>query len=246
MISLATDFACGGYGHFVHDALPRLRLLRLAGIDVSAADWVFFPHLETLSTRAIRQALGLDGRNVLHREPECDYACERLIATTYPHAVGAIAPRDALFLARLGDAWRPPVRTPDRRVFLSRSGSSRNFLNETDVHCVLRRHGFEIVAPAEGSAALAACADATVLVGIDGANMANISFAPLDARVLLIYPDSPPPLPYMLTLAASAGRRVHVVAGKPDGTRRRPYVADFQMDLALLDQALTAICANAG
>ncbi|MCX6936334.1 MAG: glycosyltransferase family 61 protein [Verrucomicrobia bacterium] len=242
-VSIASDFAAGGYGHFVHDCLPRLRLLRLAGIDFTKADWIFCPRLPSATVDDLCADLGIAPAKLLNHRPGWDYLCDQLIATTYPGAVGTIAPRDAIFLETLGARWRqaPPFA---RRVYLARAGCARNFLNEAEALTVLRQHGFEIVDPAAGRTALEACANAAVIAGIDGANLSSLAFAPATARVLVIYPEQAPTLPYQLTLAASAGREVHLFGPVPANQVRRSYLEGFYVNPERFDACLATVCAG--
>lgn len=242
-ISIASDFAWGGYGHLVHDSLSRLRLLQLASVDATKADWIFCPRQDTATVRALTRGLGFPEDRLLNFDPATDLVCERLCATTYPHAIGWIAARDAEFLAGLGERWRT-ADTPARRVYLSRHGYKRNFENEAPVLEVLRDFGFEIIDPSSGADVLAACANASVVAGIDGANLASLAFMPPTGRILLFYPETEPPLPYFVTMGAYIGRQVHILHASPKPGAVRVYHDDFTVDPAAVRATLAEICSG--
>jgi capsular polysaccharide biosynthesis protein len=76
-----------------------------------------------------------------------------------------------------------------KRVYISRRlASRRRLLNESEIESVLRRHGFVIAEPETLSFAqqVQLFAQAEMIVGIHGAGLANIVFAPSGCKVMEI------------------------------------------------------------
>ena len=58
-LSLASDYAVGGFGHFVHDSITRLLLIEQAGFKLSDFDWIYVPHPRTAVPLGIISSLGV-------------------------------------------------------------------------------------------------------------------------------------------------------------------------------------------
>ncbi len=238
-VSLATDFAAGSYGHLIHDGLLRWHLLRKAGVDLAAADWIYLPRMETPATEVICSLLPLPRERILNYSETHDYEADLIIGTQFPGAIGTIAPLGATFLRDLAAPLRRPVEKCPR-VYLSRRGFRRNPVNLDEVEMILRDYGFIILDPASAEAPTA-CAQAEVVAGIDGSNMANLAFAPAGAHVIVIYPSDTPPQPYHTTMTVSGGRTLHLIMGEPPShDAPRSYLADFYLPPALLHACLKA------
>jgi len=242
-ISLATDFAAGSFGHFLHDGLSRWPLVRKTGWDLSKVDWIFCPRPESAATAALCRLLPVPPERVLNWSGAHDYEAERLIATNFPGKPGNVTPETALFLRGLADAWRQPG-PPRGRIFLARRGRKRGLLNSAETEAAFSEFGFSVLDPASDPSVLAACANAVVIAGVDGSNMANIAFAPAGARVLVIYPSRPPPLPYNLTLAVSGGRELHIIQGTPPPREDPDYQGGFFLTPGELRACLQEICTD--
>jgi len=242
-VSLATDFAAGSFGHFLHDGLSRWPLVLKSRWDLSKVNWIFCPRPESPATAALCRLLPVPPERVLNCSREHDYEAEQLIATSFPGEPGNVTPDTALFLRGLGDAWRQPD-PPRGRIFLARRGRKRDLLNSAETEAAFSEFGFSILDPATDPSVLAACANAAVIAGIDGSNMANIAFAPAGSRVLVIYPSRPPSLPYNLTLAISGGRELHIIQGTPPTSEDPDYQGGFFLAPAELRACLKDICAD--
>ena len=227
-LSLASDFAIGGFGHFLHDSVTRLRLVESAGLALEHFDWILWPHPDTPSTRAIIATTGLDPAKIIWRNTAVDYACDELTATTFPGRPGHIAPVYAQYLRQRFGAPIPPGR---HRIHLSRRGFRRNFRDYPRIQKILQRHGFEDCEAHADPATFAKCASATHLVAIEGANFFNAFASPAGTRVLLILPDCGPTTPYTLTMAAALGFETYLYAARSlDQPQVDPGIADIQVD----------------
>jgi hypothetical protein len=211
-LSLASDYAVGGFGHFIHDSLTRLLLVELAGLRLSEFAWVYLPHLETPIVRAMIARLGIPRDRILNYDASTDLLCESLTATTFPGTPGYIATVYVEFLRR---RFAPTATRRDRRIYLSRSGHRRNFSNLAEVEAVLRRFGFEEVRAHEDEDALRKCAEAALVFCIEGASFFNAFACPRGTRVLMVYPDlRSHAQPYALSFAEAAGFKPVVMVGK--------------------------------
>jgi hypothetical protein len=241
-LSLASDFAVGGYGHFLHDSLTRLCLLELAGIEPDRFDWIYWPHLGSPGAEALVRLSGVPPEKILNWDPRHDLVCESLTATSFPGRPGQIAPVYAEFLRR---RFAPVPGKTRRKIYLSRNGYRRNFRNAAEIEAVLGRHGYEICHPHSDPAVLAKCAAASHVVAIEGANFFNVFACRPGTRVLLVLPDAGPTMPYAMTLGLSARLDLHLITARSlDQPQLDPGIADVELDPSALDNALAQMDAT--
>lgn len=235
-LSLASDFAIGGFGHFLHDSVTRLLLLERAGIEPRDFDWIYWPHPETTAVRTILQASQLPAEKILNWDRSHDLVCDSLTATTFPGRPGHIAPAYAEFLRR---RFAPAADGKKRKIYLSRNGYRRNFRNTAAVETVLADHGYETCRPDSDPAIFAKCAGASHVVAIEGAGFFNVFACPPDTKTLLILPDAGPTMPYTLTLGLSARLDMHLLtAHSLDQPAVDPGIADVELEPKTLAAAL--------
>jgi hypothetical protein len=234
-LSLASDFAVGGFGHFIHDSLPRLHLAEKAGYRLSEFDWVYLPRVHSASVETLVSRLGLPPGRLLNHDSACDLECEELVATTFPGSPGNIPAYTPEFLR---SRFTPAARPRGRRLYLSRAGGRRYLANAAGVEAMLAARGFETILPDSANTA-DACAEAGVIVAQEGANFMNALFAPPGARLLLLLPRPSPNLPYAFTLARAAGHELWVLTTPMAGSSEVPVLPNP----ALLEPALDRLLA---
>lgn len=240
-LSLASDFAIGGFGHFLHDSLPRLHLVEKAGHRLKDFDWLYLPRLDSPATRALVAALDFPPERILQHDPGCDLEAEELVATTYPGTPGNLPAYTPRFLRERFTPWATRAH---RKIFLSREGFRRDLANRPAIERLLLAHNFEICRPHTDDA-IRACSEAGVIVAQEGANLMNTLFAPPGTRVLMLLPESGQNLPYAFTLAAAAGHELFVqscplIDRSPGQEGTSPVVADIEVFASSLDQVLSA------
>jgi cytochrome c-type biogenesis protein CcmH/NrfG len=191
------------YYHWLVDYLPRLAIHDLMGLDGSAAVLLATDlpaaAVETLDLLGIAAAR----RRTLPRGRLHD--CHDLVVAALPSRYGFTHPWALDFLrSRLQGTRRPQGR---RRLYVARSDAQhRRVVNEPEVSQVLAARGIETVLL--GGMGFAAqrdlFAEADLVVGVHGAGLANLVFAPPQARVLelasAVYRAN-----YFPNLAATAG-----------------------------------------
>lgn len=205
---LGSDWAIGGYGHFLTDALPRWRLVQACGITADDFDHFVLYHPETPAVRHLLQAAGLPTDRLLPYSDSHDLECAELTATTFAGAAPEFSPSSAAWLRRL-----VPSGMPGGPVYLTRTGFRRHPGNATEIEREFVRRGIRTVRGDDGTAVLSACAGAQVIIGVEGANLFNVAFAPPRARVIVLLPH-PGVLPYIPWLCRAAGLAVAVVAAQ--------------------------------
>lgn len=106
-----------------------------------------------------------------------------------------------LMVARLGET----AGTPKRRLFLRRTGKSRQINNSIEIEAMVREHGFEIIEPETLSFAeqVRLFSSAELIVSQGGAALGNIIFAPAGCHVIVLTTWSPYIIHYYFSNLAS-------------------------------------------
>ena len=231
---LASDWAIGGFGHFLTDALPRWRLLQAAGHAAAAFDHFVLYHPGTPSANRLIEAARLPAGRLVPYDESCDLECEDLTGTTFPGAAPLLPPASAAWIRGLAPAGRPTDR-----LYLTRAGYRRHPGNAGELEAELARRGFTTIHGERDADVPAACARAGVIVGVEGSNLFNICFAPRGARIVVLLPGSGV-VPYLPWLCQAAGLELAAVAARPDSPASEPVfpLSDVR---AALDWALEGL-----
>lgn len=212
VLALTADFANASFGHYVLDALPRLDYLQRAGRSLDEFDTIVLPRLRSPTLDRLCEALLLPADRVLRLSEHEDLVCDRLTFVTYPGWPGNYPAETPAFYRRMLNL---PATRGSRRVYLSRQKQGRRRLaNPEEVEAVLTRHGFDFVFPETDPDTIRKCAEADIIVGIEGSNLVNQLFSPPGGAVILLLDDQWRDLPYVCSLAAACGKRFIPVVGE--------------------------------
>jgi capsular polysaccharide biosynthesis protein len=178
------------YFHWMFDALPRIGILRQAGVESA-----FFLANQALPyQRETVARLGIDPAKIIAPRPDTHIEAERLIVPSLPGTIGYPTPWSIEFLRSnfLGPGEGASGR-PHRRLYVSRrDAQTRRILNEQDLVEQLRRRGFEEVILDGVSVAdqVELFAKAAIVVGPHGAGFTNAVFCQPGSALVEIIPDS--------------------------------------------------------
>jgi capsular polysaccharide biosynthesis protein len=140
------------YGHWLADFLPKLFVLKAAGLDIDKLRFLIPP---SRSGTALLQLLGIGAEQLLPYHPgqEMLLAEELLVPTLLRSWTGATPLlRPALeFLNDRIDRTNPDLGAgPERRIFVSRSKSQRHgrtLLNTAEIEAIATSRGFTLIYP---------------------------------------------------------------------------------------------------
>ncbi|HTJ78567.1 MAG TPA: glycosyltransferase family 61 protein [Rariglobus sp.] len=238
-LSLASDFSHGGFGHFLHDSLCRLFLLERAGIDPAGYDQIYWPRLDSPIANQLVEASGIPLDKIINADPVNDLECEDITVTSFPGLPAHITPPFIEFLRR---RFSPPPLGQNRKIYLTRAGFRRNFVNAAEIDDVFALHGYEICHPHSDLDILAKCAAASHIVALEGSNFFNAFAAPPGTKSLIILPSSGQTLPYTLSLSNSAGFESHLLMAESIVKNTEDTEsADVYLEPELLARTLTRI-----
>lgn len=235
--------ASGNYYHWLIDSLPRLHLLKKAGLWNEIDYFLVYNGQRRFVADSLR-ALGIRPGQVLDLRTHRHLVADRLLVTSPVRGTGTHTPQWACSFLRqeLRAAAAPQTFGPF--VYLSqRDAPARHVLNEPEVEALLRPYGFEthVLADYSFGQQLALFAGARAVVAPTGAGLANLVFAPAGTSVVELFPRhftvvEYPELCYRLGL-----RHRYLVADAATGpltSRRAGWRENLTVDLNALSSCL--------
>jgi hypothetical protein len=233
---------CHNYYHWLVDYLPRLLLAWKAGLRRS------IPILlnEDLAPyqRSALERLGIDQSQMVHvRSDECMHV-RKLWVPTFAASTTVCHPVVPVLLRQCFVEQKLHQQIGCRRIFLTRSDAdTRRAVNEADLWKLLELYGFERVIASElkFEDQVALFSQASVVVGLHGAGLANILFCPKGTAVIEIS-LSTFRVTSMLMLARVCGLR-HEFSDACIATEwsENPLLNDWLVDLVDLNRRLSVL-----
>ena len=237
--------AVGNYYHWLIDSLPRLHLLREAGLWDAIDYFLVYDRDRPVVADSLR-ALGVRPEQLLDVRTHRHLVADRLLVTSPVRGHGTHTPAWACAFLRAELAAPPAPAAPafGPYVYLSRRDApARHVRNEAAVEELLRPYGFETHALGEYDFARqrALFAGARAVVAPTGAGLANLVFAPPGTPVLELFPRhftvvEYPELCYRLGLPHQF--LVAEAANGPLHSRRAGWREDLTVDLAALERCV--------
>ena len=235
----------GGIGHrnFYHwlfDSLPRIGLVRDAGLD--AIDRWIVPATKLAVAHELLGRAGFPANRIEALGRRDHVVCDELVVTSAPGEVCEPTPRTVEFLRTVLPSDRR--RVAGKRVYIARRGR-RRIANEAALAGILGRFGFSTVAM-EGmplDAQVAAVAGAEAIVAPHGAALAHLIHASDGATLVECMPEAYCNASYFV-LSGACGLRYTAITGRDEprgGRAARLGWADFAVDPARLERALGAV-----
>lgn len=238
------------FGHWVMDFLPRLRAWRASGASIKLAAPVGLPqhHQDTLSFFGVRPD------DILWCEFGVRYRFRTLVVAQVGDPYRPI-PANVHFLYSALGPGAGASSTGQRRVFLSRSGTSRgrNIANREDFDALLESSGFDVIRRPETPVAEQnqILADASIVMTPFGTDMvAFLQLAPGTDLILLCFDDMKAldagwGALAMASMCQMLGIRLHrFYCPATDNRRKSGYYRDMMVDCEALKTLLEAVAAR--
>lgn len=181
-------FSTGNYYHWMFEALPRLDLLKQAGVDLGTIDGFIVNDTANQFVQPSLAALGIPADKLRVTRDGYAWRCEELLVPSMPCQTNPSLwvcefLRHHLLPLAAGNSKR-------ERLFVSRApGAKRRVTNETEVETLLAARGFRKVYLESCSLAeqIALFAGAEAIVAAHGASMANLVFCAPQTKVIEIF-----------------------------------------------------------
>jgi len=245
-LNLCSANAVTNFFHYVIDSVSRFELIQRAGFTWSDFDRVLLPRFGSAMTLEIEAAMGLPTEKIVRIGRREQYICETLIQPSFPGPVACTPPWVVEFYRKLFPPTPGDVR---RKLYFPRRGN-RHPSNNEQIAARLADLGFETVDPVATPNLRQRMAEATHIVGVHGAGLANLVFCAPGTRVLEIMPTEISKYynrAFYHVLCSSADLPYGAVVGESQRLRLMPYSpqpkAEFEVKLPDLDAGLAALLA---
>ena len=232
------------YFHWMFDVLPRVGLLRMAGL-FDCVDTFIVPPFTLPFQRDALERLGIksDRLIVAHDQWRFHVSAEELIVTSLPSALDTPRAWSCAFLKEVFGCPASPAQGR-RRLYISRAKArGRRIVNEAEVQVLLCSLGFESVELEGLSLAEQALlfGSAEIVVAPHGAGLTNIVFCPVGTVVIdLFAPTYVNPCYWVVSQACGLRYSYLIGEGAPprDGVDPDRKSDDITVDLSALRRLL--------
>ena len=188
---LSSFFGTPNYCHWMFDVLPRIELMRLAGIDLRTIDQFVFHMIEAPFHWETLNLLGIPKEKIIDTRDHPHIAAENLVVPSIFHHPANGGSRWIIDFLRKLILEKANVKIPKfRRIYISRSGASKRLIiNDKEVENILNNYGFQSVTMDSMSVVeqAAMLSEAEVVVGVHGAGLTNIVFCSPGTKVVEIF-----------------------------------------------------------
>lgn len=180
------------YFHWMVDLLPRIEILRRAGISLDEIDWFVVNNYQSQFQKETLTALGIPPEKVLASDRHPHIQAEELIVPSFGSYLGWLQPwglkflRDVFLTPKVLSKLSSKGGFPER-IYISREKAKyRRVLNEGEVQEILGQHGFVTVSPESMSLEeqIAMFASAKMIIAPHGSGLTNIIFCQPGTRVI--------------------------------------------------------------
>ena len=226
--------------HWMFDSLPRLDLLRQAGIELSSDDTVIINEQPQPFQAQSLLLLGIPKARLARARRSAVTKVEKLIVPSAPAPRGTYPGWVCQFLRR---SFLTGLEAGSgNRIFISRSGAlHRKITNEAAVQARLERLGFRTVRleTMDFKTQVSLFARASLVVAPHGAGLSHLVFCPPKAGVIELF--SPCHVdPCYENLAEAVGLQYTKLVGDVAGEVPEKHLdeADMEIDITILNQAL--------
>lgn len=181
-------FSTGNYYHWMFEGLPRVELLRKAGIDLGSIDWFIVNDTANQFVQPSLAALGIPESKLRVTRDGHAWRCEELLVPSMPCQTNPS--RWVCDFLRKSMLPLAPAQPKRERLFVSRApGAKRRLTNESEVEALLAARGFRKVYLETCTLAeqIGLFAHAEAIVAAHGASMANLVFCLPQTKVIEIF-----------------------------------------------------------
>ena len=246
--SARIDLACAylgaamSYCDWIQECLTRLWSYQ------QRPDWEKLPVLVqagiTPWQKSLLEMLGYDESRRVTVALDSVAICSELLVASLSAPTNAVAPFAIEHLRRSLRKTIPTSADMPRRIFLSRQGMlSRRIANFTEIAPILERYGFYSV-PADSTSVrdvFRMIGSAQVIIGVDGAAMANVFFAPSNAKVALVTANPIQALRYSASSRAIGHEFTFLLGDAAFETSDHLSECDIRLDPRVLEEYLSAL-----
>lgn len=252
--NLVTPEAEGNYYHWLVELMPRFFWLREAGFDMENLDGIILKHRGLPFQKACLKIVGVDEARILQAHPRLHLRAEELIISSYinygynsdAYSNRGEGLRGARDWMRSANPYLAAGKRYPTKIYVSRQRAAyRRAVNGSEFETTLNEFGFATIFPEDLSfeEQVALFSGATHIVGLNGAGLANMIFAPEGTKVIeCVHPDFI--TSYFWDICAELGHQYYVLVS--NDARRGPAFFKFaqQADVTVDCKALRELLAS--
>ncbi|RSK29819.1 glycosyltransferase family 61 protein [Hymenobacter metallilatus] len=231
--------ASGNYYHWLIDSLPKLYLVREAGLLDTVDYFLVYDKSKRFVVDSLA-ALGIGPERILDISTTPHIRARRVLATSGVRGRLTHTPTWACDFLRSILLPPPPVqRSFGPLLYISRRDApGRHVLNEPEVEALLQEYGFEthVLTPYTQDEKTALFAQARIIVSPVGAGLANIVVSPPGAELIELFPTSFVVADYLEFTSRLSIQHQYLVCETPHAstTRTNAQRDDLRVDTAAL------------
>ncbi len=179
------------YFHWMVDILPRIEIMRKAGLNFDKIDWFLINSCQEKFQRETLRILGIPAEKILASDHYPHLQAKQLIVPSFPGYLGWLSNWALHFLRRefLPESFLEKLNYPER-IYISRGKARyRRVLNEEDVMLVLRKFGFVSILLESMSfeEQVTLFARAKIIVAPHGSGLTNMIFCSPGTQIIELF-----------------------------------------------------------
>jgi capsular polysaccharide biosynthesis protein len=241
-VALLSSTEPSNYGSFLFRALPKLRTLQAAGLDLPVVAPVYAETMRELLVLA-----GVEPSRIIPHYADAVYQFDRAVMLSLRNCQGFLDDSTLSFYADMRAQHGVPSQ--GRRLYLTRSNmgrpsiaaGTRRMRNEDELIPALKAHGFEIVEPSRltGAEQIQLFSSAGMIVGASGSAMFNAVFCHPGTTIVDIESE-PHWIHAHMCLFGSLGLNYGIFEASTDDRDFRVAHKPFTVDIEALMKRLLA------
>jgi capsular polysaccharide biosynthesis protein len=230
------------YYHWLFDLLPRLELIRLAGISLSDIDQFAVNSIIANFQKETLSILQIDESKILETDREQNLICEDMVLPSFPGTTMLPPKWVCDFLVKTFLKTPADNGSSYKRIYVTRRNSTkRRVINQLELDEVLVKNDFQLIDSAEYDVAIQARIfnQADIIVAPRGSGLSNLVFCKPDTIVVELFPPDEIQSCFRI-LSSQVGLNYHYrIGSKPD---QKNNGSDFFVEVkefaTLLDRLL--------
>jgi capsular polysaccharide biosynthesis protein len=225
-----------GYYHWMYDALPRLHLLKKAGIDFNSIDKFFVNECVAAFHFATLEAAGIPQNKLIQCRWTPHIQADDLIIPSHVGELAAMPRWACNFLREIlpPNPSDPAIGHPEKIYIKRAQNTHRKVTNEPEIVDMLGKMGFVAIDPEDYSMQQQASlfSTARVIVSPHGSGLVNVAFCEPDTRVVEFF--HPAALSLMFwSLCADMGAKYYCLFGEGEHPKEGVDIHRNNLDITI-------------
>lgn len=185
-LNLCTPWADINYGHFVLDCLTKLEIVENCGpFRIHDFDYILLQKNNSKECQHLIDFFKIPRNKIIYTTADYQYQFDELYTPSLRGSATITRPKS---IDKIREAFVLKNEQPQRKLYISRQGFSRNISNEESVWQFLKQYGFEKINPKEIDDCPQLFNEASIIVGAHGAGLTNMIFCQPQTKIIELMP----------------------------------------------------------